>query len=220
MITPFPRTVQLLTFGVSAMKTIASLAKTTAIGGLVFLLPLVLLVAIVGKAFNIIKVVSTPLGNLISAEKVAGYAVADLLALTVLLVVALLAGMLARSPAFDSFYKKIDAIIMQVIPGYSYIKGMTGSLSDSEAEQSLKSVAVIQDDMVLIGYEVERLTDGWVAVYLPGAPDTRSGSVAYFTNDRVVPLDTDFAGIANCLKTLGRGSSRIISDTPRLQRNV
>ena len=220
MITPFPRTVQLLTFGVSAMKTIASLAKTTAIGGLVFLLPLVLLVAIVGKAFNIIKVVSTPLGNLISAEKVAGYAVADLLALTVLLVVALLAGMLARSPAFDSFYKKIDAIIMQVIPGYSYIKGMTGSLSDSEAEQSLKSVAVIQDDMVLIGYEVERLTDGWVAVYLPGAPDTRSGSVAYFTSDRVVPLDTDFAGIASCLKTLGRGSSRIISDTTRLQRNV
>jgi len=202
------------------MKTIASLAKTTAIGGLVFLLPLVLLVAIVGKAFNIIKVVSAPLGNLISAEKVAGYAVADLLTLTVLLVVALLAGMLARSPAFDSFYKKIDAIIMQVIPGYSYIKGMTGSLSDSEAEQSLKSVAVIQDDMVLIGYEVERLTDGWVAVYLPGAPDTRSGSVAYFTNDRVVPLDTDFAGIASCLKTLGRGSSKIILDTPRLQRNV
>jgi len=202
------------------MKMIASLAKTTAIGGLVFLLPLVLLVAIVGKAFNIIRTISMPVANLISAEKVAGYAVADLLAVSALLVVALLAGMLARSPAFDSFYKKIDAIIMQVIPGYSYIKGMTGSLSDSEAEQSLKSVAVIQDDMVLIGYEVERLTDGWVAVYLPGAPDTRSGSVAYFTNDRVVPLDTDFAGIASCLRTLGRGSSRIISDTTRLQRNV
>jgi uncharacterized membrane protein len=215
MITPFLRTLQLLTFGVSAMKTIASLAKTTAIGGLIFLLPLVLLVAIVGKAFNIIRVVSTPLGNLISAEKVAGYAVADLLALTVLLVVTLLAGLLARSPVFDRFYKKIDAIMLQVFPGYSYIKGMTGSLSDAEAEQSFKSVAVIQDDTVQIGYEVERLADGWVAVYLPSAPDTRSGSVAYFTDDRIVPLDTDF-----CLKTLGRGSSEIISDTARLQRNV
>jgi uncharacterized membrane protein len=37
------------------MKTLASLVKTTAVGGLVFLLPLVLLVVIVGKAFNIIK---------------------------------------------------------------------------------------------------------------------------------------------------------------------
>lgn len=201
------------------MKTIASLIKTTAIGGLVFLLPLVLLVVVVGKAFNIIKTVSMPMANLISAEKFAGYAVADLLACLVLLVLTLLAGMLARSPFFDKFYKKIDAVIMQVFPGYSYMKGMTGSLSDSEAEHSFKSVAVIQDDMVLIGYEVERLADGWVAVYLPGAPNTRSGSVAYFTDDRIVPLDTDLAGIAGCLKTLGRGSSEIISNTPQLRRN-
>jgi uncharacterized membrane protein len=202
------------------MKTIASLVKTTAIGGLVFLLPLVLLVVVFGKAFNIIKTFSMPLVNLISAEKFVGYAVADLITLTVLLVVTLLAGLLARSPVFDKFYKKIDAVILQVFPGYSYIKGMTGSLSDSEAEQSLKPVAAIQDDTVLIGYEVERLSDGWVAVYLPGAPDARSGSVAYFTDDRIVPLDTDFAGIANCLKTLGSGSSKIISDTARLRRNV
>jgi len=201
------------------MKTIASLIKTTAIGGFVFLLPLVLLVVVFGKAFNIIKTVSLPVANLISAEKFAGYAIADLLALTVLLIVTLLAGMLARSPVFDEFYKKIDAIILQIIPGYSYIKGMTGSLSDSEAEHSLKPVAAIQDDTVLIGYEVERLSDGWVTVYLPGAPDARSGSVAYFTEDRIVPLDTDFAGLASCLKTLGRGSSKIISNTPQLRRN-
>ena len=202
------------------MKTIASLLKTTAIGGLVFLIPLVLLVAVAGKAFNIIKVVSAPLGNLISAENFAGYAVADLLTLTVLLVVTLLAGMLARSPVFDSFYKKVDAVILQVFPGYSYIKGMTGSLSDSDAEQSLKSVAVIQDDMVVIGYEVERLTDGWVAVYLPSAPDTRSGSVAYFTDDRIVSLDADFKGIAGCLKKLGRGSKEVIPETSRLRPSV
>ena len=202
------------------MKTIASLVKTTAIGGLVFLLPLVLLVVVFGKAFNIIKTVSMPLVNLISADKFVGYAVADLITLTVLLVVTLLAGLLARSPVFDNFYKKIDAVILQVFPGYSYIKGMTGSLSDSEAEQSLKPVAAIQDDTVLIGYEVERLSDGWVAVYLPGAPDARSGSVAYFTDDRIVPLDTDFAGMASCLKTLGSGSSKIFSDTARLRRNV
>ena len=202
------------------MKTLGSLIKTAALGGIVFLLPLVLLVVVVGKAFNIVKSLSMPLANLISAEKFAGYAVADLLTLIVLIVITVLAGMLARSPVFDSFYKKIDAIILQVFPGYSYIKGMTGSLSDSEAEHSLKPVAVIQDDMVQIGYEVERLADGWVAIYLPGAPDTRSGSVAYFTDDRIVPLDTDFAGIASCLKTLGRGSNKIIADTPRLRRNA
>ena len=202
------------------MKTIASLIKTTAIGGVVFLLPLVLLVVLVSKAFNIIRTVSMPVANLISAEQFAGYAVADLVAITVLLVVTLLAGTLAKSPVFDKFYKKADAILLQVFPGYSWIKGMTGSLSDSEAEQSLKSVAVIQDDMVSIGYEVERLSDGWVAVYLPGAPDTRSGSVAYFKQDQIVPLDAGFAGVAGCLKALGSGSNKVITNTSLLQRNA
>ena len=98
--------------------------------------------------------------------------------------------------------------------------GFADDRLDADAEPSLKSVAIIQDDMVLIAYEVERLTNGWVAVYLPGAPDTCLGGVAYFTEDRIVPLDTDFASIAGCLKTLGRGSSKIISDTPQLRRNA
>jgi uncharacterized membrane protein len=186
----------------------------------VFLLPLVLLVAIFGKAFNIVKTVSMPLANLISAERLAGYAVADLIALTVLLVVTLIAGNLAKSPACDRFYKKIDAIILQVIPGYSWVKGMTGSLSDADAEQSLKPVAVMQDDAVVLGYESERLTGGWVAVFLPGAPDTRSGSIAFFTEDRVVRLDANFKGVADCMKTLGRGSAQVITDTTQLNKYV
>ena len=202
------------------MKTVASLFKTTIIGGLVFLIPLVLLVGLVGKAFNIMRTVSTPVVNLISAEKFAGYAVADLLAITALLIIALLVGLLARSSLFDGFYQKLDAIILQVIPGYSYIKGMTGSLSDTDAAKTLKPVAVIQDDMVQIGYEVERLPDNWVAVFLPGAPDTRSGSVGYFTDDRIRRLDTNFAGLASCLKTLGRGSREVISNTQQLRRNA
>ena len=202
------------------MKTIVSLAKTTAVGGLVFLLPLVLLVVIVGKAFNITRTISMPLANLISADKFAGYAVADLLAITVLLVITLLAGILARSPVFDGFYQKLDAIILQIIPGYSWVKGMTGSLSDADAEKTLIPVAVVQDDMVQIGYEVERLPDDWVAVYLPGSPDTRSGNVGFFTQDRVKPLDANFTAIAGCLKTLGRGSSEILSASTKTFRSA
>ena len=78
--------IQLLTHGASNMKTHGYLlSRPRPFGGLVFLLPLVLLVVIVGKAFNIVKTLSTPAANLISAEKFAGYAVADLLAITVLL---------------------------------------------------------------------------------------------------------------------------------------
>jgi uncharacterized membrane protein len=201
------------------MKAVASLIKTTAVGGLVFVLPLVAIVVIVGKAFNIIKTISKPVAELISAEAFLGYAVADLIAIIALLLITLLAGVLARSPVFDSFYQKLDAVILQLIPGYSWVKGMTGSLSDSDAEKTLVPVAVIQDDIVQFGYEVERLPDDWVAVYLPGAPDSRSGTVGFFTSDRIRPLDASFAGIASCLKKLGRGSSEILSPSTKTWRS-
>jgi uncharacterized membrane protein len=201
------------------MKSVVMLIKTTAIGGFVFLLPLVLLVVLFGKAFGIMRTISTPVAGLISADKFAGYAVADLVALIVLLTVTLLAGLLARSSVFDSFYQKLDAIILQIVPGYSYLKGMTGSLSDEDAEKALIPVAVIQDDIVQFGYEIERLPDNWVAVYLPSAPDARSGNVGIFSADRIRPLDTSFAAVAGCMKTLGRGSGDILSTTTKQLRS-
>jgi len=44
-----------------------------------FLIPLVFVVVVVGKAFQIMKVVATPLGKLIPVESFAGYAVVELL---------------------------------------------------------------------------------------------------------------------------------------------
>ncbi len=65
------------------------------------------------------------------------------------------------------------------------------------------------DDQAQVGFEVERLDNGLVAVYLPGSPDTWSGVVAYLTEDRVEVLNVDFATASKTLSTLGRGSHQL-----------
>jgi hypothetical protein len=45
------------------------------------------------------------------------------------------------------------------------------------------------------------------------------GSVGFLTDDRIKPLDTSFAGIAGCMKTLGRGSSEILSAATKTFRS-
>ena len=122
------------------MKTLMSVLKSTAIGGVVFLIPLVLLVVIVGKAFNIIKTVSTPMANLISAEKVAGYAVADLLAVRcAFLASRCWQGYWPGAPFSIVSTRRSTTMLLQVFPGYAWIKGMTGSLSDSDAQKVLEA---------------------------------------------------------------------------------
>ena len=60
-------------------------------------------------------------------------------------------------------------------------------------------------------FEVERVSGGYVVVYLPGAPNPWSGSVAYLTEDRVEPLDLAPQDAIKNIRVLGRGSAKFAS---------
>ena len=50
--------------------------KTTVIGGLVFLVPLIIFIVIIGKAFGIMKTLAIPFAAWLPIDSVAGIAVA------------------------------------------------------------------------------------------------------------------------------------------------
>jgi len=187
------------------------LVRTTLIGGVIFLIPLVFVVAVFGKAFQIMKSVAIPLGKLIPVESVAGIAVVPILATLIMILSCLTAGLLARSPGGRRVYSKLDTVLLQMIPGYAWVKGITGGIRDEEAEEVLKPVLVRFDDQFLLGFEVDRVADGLVAVYLPSSPDPRSGTVSFVTSDRIQLVDAGFKKVTKICKNLGRGSAAVLS---------
>ena len=193
------------------MSSLRRLIRTTLIGGILFLIPLVFVVVVVGKAFQIMKVVATPVAKLIPVENVAGYAVVELLTAGILILGCLLAGVLARSPWGRTIHEKLDTVLLNMIPGYAWVKGITGGIRDDDAEDLLKPVLVRFDDQTQLGFEVDRADDGLVAVYVPGAPDPRSGAVSYVTGDRIEPVDAGFKAVVKICKNLGRGSTEMLS---------
>ena len=193
------------------MQTLQRLIRDTLIGGVLFLIPLVFVVVVFGKAFQIMKVVATPLGKLISIESFAGIAVVEILTVFIMILSCLLAGMLARCPWGKKLNEKLDVILLQMIPGYAWVKGMTGDIHDEDAEEVLKPVLVRFDDQFQLAFEVDRAADGLVAVYLPGSPDPRSGAVSYVTGDRIQSVDAGFKAVVKICKNLGRGSTAMLS---------
>ena len=185
--------------------------RTTLIGGILFLIPLVMVVVVFGKAFQIMKIVATPLGKLIPIESVAGFALVEVLTAVIMLMCCLMAGLVARSSWGRNVYGKIDTILLQLIPGYSWVKGVTGEISDEEAEDTFKPVLVRLDDQYQLGFEVDRAAEGLVAVYLPSAPDPRSGALSYVTADRIQSIDVGFKAINMTCKKLGRGSGAMLA---------
>ncbi len=186
--------------------------RTTIIGGIIFLIPVVIIVAILGKAFKIMMQIAVPLGKLIPIESVGGIALVNILAVFAILLFSFLAGMIAKSKLGQKAFDAIDTKLLIFIPGYTYIKSMTASALDEEqVDNPLKPILAKLDDQSQLAFEVERTENGLVVVYLPSAPDPKSGNVVYLTEDRVEPLDVGFGTISGSLKRLGKGSGSLIS---------
>jgi len=180
--------------------------KTTTIGGIVFMVPIIIIIVILGKAFELMLKVARPIDKLIPIESIGGIAFANLLALLAILVVCCVAGVIARSPLAKRFYRAIDNGLL-AIPGYAFVKAYTDSMKLGQAEaKSMQPVMVRFDENSQLGFEIERLDNGQVVIYLPGAPDPWSGSVVYFHADRVKKLELSVSEAINNVRRLGRGS--------------
>lgn len=190
------------------MKISIEPVKTTIIGGIVFLVPLVIVAAIIGKALQLMMVVAEPVDKVIPIESVAGVAVVNVLAILAVLVFCFLAGLVARSAFAKKMGNSISALLMNIIPGYAFVKGITDTLASNAKEaEGFTPVLVRLDDYSQMGFEVERLPGNLVVVYMPGAPNPWSGTVGYFNEDRVQPLDLPVGKAINNIQRLGRGSA-------------
>jgi uncharacterized membrane protein len=189
------------------MKSFTQFIKTTILGGLIFLVPLVIVTVVLAKAHEVMSKVAKPFSALIPLDTVGGVAVANLLAILAILLCCLIAGMVAKGDAAKRLLKSIEEKLL-VIPAYSFVKGVTDSLINSEeAAEAFIPVIVKFDDNAQIAFEIERTEKGNVVIYLPGSPNPWSGSVGYFEEDRVERLNMSVPDAINNIRHLGRGSA-------------
>jgi uncharacterized membrane protein len=193
---------------VLVVRKVLGFIKTMILGGLLFLFPLVIVTAVVGKAFSLMVRVTEPLDDVIPTDTVADVAVVNLVAIAALLVGCFAAGLVAQSEIGRKVYRTADSNLEGIIPGYAALKARLGSaVGSEERRKAFKTIFVRFDDQGQIAFEVERLADGRVAVFLPGAPDPWSGSVLVVEADRVTPLDVEILPVSRTFKNLGRGTA-------------
>ena len=187
-------------------KSMAQFIKTTVFGGVVFLVPLVILVVLLGKALAFSRKIATPLANVIPFGPVGDIIVVNIAGLALIILLCFLGGLAAKSVAVARWVESLEENFLSKIPVYSVIKGTVSSTLQPEVMEGMKPVLAHLDDCSQIGFEIERVNGGKVAVFLPGAPEAMSGSVCYFTEDRVTNLDTSIVTTVRVLKGFGKGS--------------
>ena len=186
--------------------------RTTAIGGLLFLLPLIVVAALVSQVAPILLEVSTFLHDYLPDTNSISISTIVSAVLALLVILCFIAGMIARWSISQRLTKLFEKNLLLLFPRYAILKDqMADTIGGEENRPDTQSVLVTLADRQMIGFESERSDDGKkVVVYLPGAPDTWAGSTIIVESSQVITLDRTFGETVSIHENMGRGSLEFI----------
>ena len=192
------------------MKKLLQFLRTTLVGGLLFLVPLVVLGIALGKALGIARQIVEPLAAHLPVHSIIGLQTPLLLAVGGIVLLCFLAGFFARTVLARKIVSGLEGSVLSNVPGYEFLKRMSASSLGVEQEGGYPAVLVRFDDAAQIGFRIEVLANGLVAVFVPGVPNANAGEVYIINADRVSLLDVPPARALNCLKQLGVGTGGLL----------
>jgi len=191
------------------MKTLALFVRTTILGGVIFLAPIVVLIVILAKAFDYAKTGINAVVVHVPGVSELSVGAATVLSIAVLALVCLLAGLVANTLIAQRLVNVLEAAVLSKIPGYEYLKQESASALRVSEIGELPVVFVPMEGGWQLGVQTEALSNGLVSIFVPGAPNPHSGSVFFFSSDIVRPAGIKLAAGLGCLRRCGAGASAL-----------
>ena len=194
------------------MRGIFEIIKSTIVGGVLFLLPLIIVIVIVEKAVQLARKVFGPLLTKVSDGSILGVSLATAASVVALLLLCLVAGLVARTMVAQRIVSRLEDSVLSRIPVYGLLKSMAEGITGIENDENMKPVSVRLDDNTMLGVmTAEQKGTDLVAVYFPGAPTPLSGTVLYVERSRVAPLDAGTLEVFAAMKKIGADSLGLVA---------
>ena len=189
---------------------------STAIGGVFFLVPLAVVLFLLGELSSAIVAVAGPLMPWLPVHSVLGATLLFLVALAVLIALCFVGGVIARRAIGRRFSSVIEKRLSMVFPKYLIYKDLLAdNLRVDGNAPTLAPVWVRSLDGWRIAMEADRLPNGMVVLFLPGAPDAWIGSVVVVPSADVRPSSIAFGEAIGICERLGRDSNQLLSQDAR-----
>jgi uncharacterized membrane protein len=188
--------------------------RTTLVGGLTFLLPIVLIAWLFQKAMSLAGKLAKPAMALLPESLAGGVIIGALETGLALLIIAFAAGLIARTAIGQRFMLWVENSLIGSLPQFSFVRGIADSVDDSDHDH-VEVVLVPADAGWALGFIFEASDAAIVAVFLPGAPQWTSGSVVFAERANIRPAGIGFPGAIKIMRKLGVGSGKLVEALAR-----
>ncbi|MTH15149.1 DUF502 domain-containing protein [Flavobacterium sp. LC2016-01] len=194
------------------MKSILKIIKATFLGGILFLVPLVVLLVFLEKGYGIVQKTTLPLVNSFPKVNVLGIAIQELIGILIIIIICLLAGLLAKTVIAKNLVQKLEEGILSFVPGYSFMKSMNENILGFESNENLKVILVPTDAGLQFAFLIEQISEEKFTVFIPDAPNPWSGSVVFVEKKDIQDIDITQKQALACIRKLGYGSGELLKN--------
>ena len=195
------------------MQRIKEFLMTSLLGGLVVILPVVILAAVFKWAFDVVIRIIQPLTNLMIARSQLQETVAALLVIAIILTTCFLVGVFVRTRLGTLLYSTLENRLLRIAPGYSLVKETIMQLLGNK-ESPFSEVALIQpfgSDTMVSAFITDRHDDGSYTVFVPTAPNPTSGNIFHLKGQYVHPVNVPIEEAIRVIISCGAGSKKLLN---------
>jgi uncharacterized membrane protein len=185
--------------------------KTTLLGGLFILLPLMLLWLGLQEISGLLVAMATPIADLFPKGPFEDLTTPGLVAALLIIAVSFILGLAARSYLLIRIGRQIENSILEKLPMYRMLKIMSGALMNSDTSEVVPALVKDGSGGGDPCYVIEKHKDGRATVLLPWSPASFAGSIKVVQQSALetVPCSLDEfsrsisqvgVGVEDCLK--------------------
>jgi len=188
------------------MKKIVEFLKTSLIGGLFVLLPLVLFYLVLTEMLHLVVALATPIADLFPKGTFDQVNLPVLVALILIVGASFLFGLALRLMILRRVGLWIENNVLGRLPMYNAVKSLSrGLVGAKEGTAFRPAVLSSPDGGWEIVYVIEEHGDGQLTVLVPWAPAAFTGSVKIMDSDRIEMLDVPLGDVSKALSQWGVG---------------
>jgi uncharacterized membrane protein len=195
------------------MKRFGEFLKTTALGGFLVLLPLLLLYLLLGQMLGLVIVIATPLADLFPAGTFDRLPFHEIIAFGLITGASFLIGIFMRIAYARRLGQWAENTVLQRMPMYSLLKTVTSSLTENEDDDGfIPAIMTLPTGNQVLVAIVEDRGGELLTVFQPSCPTPTVGTLQLVKRDRVRKLDVKLLDVTKVLSEWGVGMQALLNE--------
>jgi len=188
------------------LRQLFEFLKTTALGGLFVLLPVLLLYLLLTEALGLIVALATPIADLFPKGTFDVINHPVVMGLILIMGISFIIGLVLRSEIGRRLGRWIERMVLDRLPVYGALKSLTTGFAEVGKDGAFKTAVLKSSDGAReIVYVIEDHGNEYLTVLLPWAPAAFVGSVKVVRQDRLEVLDANLGDVSRVLNQWGVG---------------